>query len=159
MLQLLAQATDTVVNQGPNSISITLPVALTVGGVCAVAYLLIKLGDRLWRPNRAQGLSMSDSSKGLCDNIEKLGNVVDRNKERVVDNITKLSEVMTRYIELQQASLKLSEYRHEAMLRQLEICSGQASDANTARQADMRAIGDKLENIALSIGKLNGKSK
>jgi len=154
MIYLLAQATD-VVNENPH-IEVTLPAAITFAGICGLVFLLIKLGDRLWRPKQGS-LMGNDDLKGLCDNIDRLGNACNRNKEKIVENMMKLSEAMTRYIELQQASLRIAEYRHEAILKQLEIISGQSVESRNASQASQTEAGlirERLNHIALNIEKL-----
>lgn len=135
MLELLAQTTQ------PDGISISAGAAGTFAAVISIAWGLIKFGDRLWgkekRDQRDQGSS----------NLDKLSATCESRTSRVSEHIDNLGDAMTKYIELQQAALKIEEYRHENVLKQLEILNGRLDENDRKRTDEIRSIHQRLDTI------------
>jgi len=130
------------------NIQVSLPALVTFGGVLAAIWLVVRIGDRLWRNgrNHRNGDKSNDS-----DALEKFGEGCRNRTEKLIGNMSRLSEAMTKYIELQQAALKIEEYRHDNILKQLEALSGKVEHADEKRSKDIAALHQRLDNILTSI--------
>lgn len=152
-MNTIAQATLAQSQQDQN-IQITLPVAITFAGIIAITYVLIKLGDRLWgKKEEAKLQSNKQEINGeLVRAVATLRNHCENHKNDMGSSLQKLSEAMTKYIELQQAALKIEEYRHESTIKQMEAIKGQIVDSDRNRGTDIRELHNRLDNIVQSIG-------
>ena len=156
MVGILAQTAQQVTQ--PEMLQISLPAAITFGGILAVIATIIKIGDRLWGKQSAE--STTNKSDVVADALDDAEQSIKRLQEtctachtsntvlynELAKSINKLSEAMTKYTELQQASLKIEEFRHENCLRQLEIISGQIENAN-------KSIHSRIDTLMSSIKK------
>ncbi|MDP6583699.1 MAG: hypothetical protein QF535_03510 [Anaerolineales bacterium] len=149
MLNIIAVATTQSADAGTN-IQITLPAVITFAGVCAFAFALIKIGDRLW--GRGKNGSKNGDDK-IIEGMGKLGETCTQSREKLVESTNSLAQAMTKYTELQQASLKIAEYQYDSITKQLEGLSTQANNTRSDNKEDIRAIHTRLDEIALGIRK------
>ena len=155
MIHMIAAATTQSADAGTN-IQISIPAVVTFAGICALSFTLIKIGDILWGRGKNDKNDRDDKDNKndkIVESMGKLGDTCVQNREKLVDSTNALSNAMTKYIELQQASLKLAEYRHETITKQLEGILAQAANTQSGTKEDIRDIHSRLHKIALSIGK------
>lgn len=146
MIHIIAAATTQAADTGTN-IQITVPAVITFAGVCALAFTLVKIGDRLW--GNKSGKGNHDKNDKIVESMGRLGDTCVRSREKLVESTNTLSNAMTKYIELQQASLKIAEYRYETITKQLDSLI----DSQTGSRDDIRNVQHKLDKIAHSIEK------
>jgi len=151
---IVAAATATTqAAEAGTQIQITLPAVITFAGCCAFAFAMIKIGDRLWGRKNGSREDKEDKNDKIAESVSKLGDSCVHGREKLIDNMNTLSQAMTKYAELQQASLKIAEYRHDSITKQLESLSTQVVSDHSDGKEDIRAIHTRLDEIALSIGK------
>lgn len=166
MLDILAQAAP----QAPSlpSIEITLPAAITIAGGISLLAVIIRLGDRLWgkkeepKEPKNNGIELQDL-RDVLQNVmathsASMQAVYDKAHARTADsndkifaNVNKLSEAMTKYIELQQAALKIEEYRHDNMVKQIEVLAGQVVSFTDHRSKEFETLHKRLDSLLTSL--------
>ena len=159
---IIAQTTQP--THGGN-IEITIPAAITIAGVLATIGVVIKLGDRLWGKEKKEKDDKKDDVltcvREMNITVQQLQSHCERCNERLTDNLGKLSDAMTKYIELQQAALKVEEYRHESLVKQFEVLIGRVDEnikeVDKKRSDDIKSIHNRLDSLLTNI--LNSKHK
>ena len=147
MFEMAAVLAQTTQQTGDSSVQITLPVAITFAGIIGIVLALVKIGDRLWGNKPRNEVKDTSRHDEVIDLVRNSSGNCDRKHERLVENINRLSEAMTKYIELQQASLKLEEYRHETVLKTLASLENRVDEVDKKRIDDMRNLNTRLDAI------------
>lgn len=133
--QIIAQT-----SQPAGQLEVTIPMAITIGGILAVVYTAIQIGDRLWGKKKVvtcpPPVDHIKELLELTEAIRSLRDLQDRHNDKVDEALDRLSNAMTRYIELQQATLKIEEYRHDAALKQ-----------HLLTQEEIRQVNSRIDNI------------
>ena len=149
LFEFLSQTVPTIQPSEISTQSI-LAIATVAGAVFGAIYGLIQLGDRLWGKSKEVQVEPKNGNGKVADAVSKLGEDCVKNREKLTDSMTNLSEAMIKYIELQQASLQISEYRHDDIRNKIIALTDTVSKIDDNRITDMRALHERLDKIMQS---------